>query len=126
MEFKDNDHILGIWYIEDKKKNVLITVIKRNDKWLGEVRFRYYIDSKAFKSNDKKSFYSFTLSSHLSNEEIKTSMETIVKQIASVMVDPFIDYLEINGGTRDLLLVAPDKKWMHMKRVSKEELDAYK
>lgn len=78
MEFHTGDYILGMWFMQNKEGNFMLSVVKRNEEWIGEYRFRYFVDKKTFGSKDKKSFYSMKLKGNQKESEIIKTMDKIM------------------------------------------------
>ena len=100
MNLTENDYILGIWFAEAKDGNNFVMTVKRDkDKpkqWTGEYRFRYKVDDKVFESEDKKSFYEFTISD-LTEEEVLAKIENIFNFI-KIGYSAKSEYIEIKGN----------------------------
>lgn len=99
MDIRQNDYILGVWFISSEDKDWLCTVVKRDGKWVGEYRFRYYADDKVFDSDDKKSFYTFEAEGDLPEELIKERIDTIAQKMTEldIWAGSTLQYVDVRG-----------------------------
>ena len=94
----------------------MITLIRRNDNYEGELRFRYYRDN----DEDEKSFYGMNFKT---NDE-KVAIETVIgvichsNSIPSNLVPGLIsyDFLEVGGDMMKFVEEAKKQKkpWLQM------------
>src|SRR3990167_671736 len=125
MEIKETDYILGIWFAEDKNGNNFIMLVKRDKntpkEWIGEYRFRYKVDDKIFDSDDKKSFYEFSIID-LTEKEVLAKIESFFESI-KIVYSFKNEYVEIKGDVQKFMFRAAQAEWMNLKRLSKEEAE---
>ena len=101
MELKEDDYILGCWFAVDPDDNDWLMTIKRKQddplNWTGEYRFRYRVDNKVFQSQDRKSFYSFTITNQ-TEEQVIEQLNKLVDMIRE-QYSKFFKYTEIKGNS---------------------------
>jgi predicted RNase H-like HicB family nuclease len=110
MEFKDGDYILGIWFMSNKGGNFILSVVKRNEKWIGEYRFRYFRDNKTFGSKDKKSFYSMELHEGSTEQEIMTGIDEVIEGFGKSYQPDVVDKILIQSTDMNKLMFEMAKK----------------
>lgn len=114
MEIKDNDYIVGMWFAEAKNgDNWQLTLLKRDNKWLGEYRFRYKVDEKVFDSKDKKSFYSFTIDGKMKEKEVIAKLNKLFELIK--IKYPKGKFVEVKGDMDKFMYVMAQEKFIHIK-----------
>lgn len=125
MEMREDDYILGIWFISWETGDWMLTAIKRDNKWLGEFRFRYCSDeSKAlFDGKDRKSFYTLSIEDK-SEDEVRTVLnemfEVFKKNCPHTITHA--EHVPIEGSFEDFLMIMSNVSWCHIKTMKKEEV----
>lgn len=128
MEFHEKDYILGVWFAAKRNgDNWMMTILKRNGEWLGEYRFRYAEDTKAFHSNDRKSFYGLKIDGSLPEEDVILKMSEFFDIIKREYNDES-DFVEIKGDVQKFMFQLAQRPWAHIKTIntagkSKEEVE---
>lgn len=84
IDLNENTYCLGLWYLEGDGKDWLAAVTRDGDGPMTlRYRFRYYVDDKAFDSNDRKNWYKATCPPHLTEDEIVASIDALVSKMVS-------------------------------------------
>lgn len=83
MRIGENDYVLGMWVIpsQDNTKDFMLTAVKRDDTWVVEYRFRYYMDKKVFGSSDRKSVYSFQVEGSAPESKVITLIDKLTGEV---------------------------------------------
>lgn len=125
MEMKEDDYILGVWFAEAPNNDNFMLTLKRDDSpknWIGEYRFRYLVDDKAFNSDDKKSFYGIKIKDKTENQVIK-EMNKALKYVHKEKYTKRNEFVEIKGGLEKFMFRLAQQDWANVKQVSKEEYE---
>ncbi len=126
MEIFKDDYILGQWFMDTPELpgDVMVMVIKRSDKWVGEVRIRRIVDEKIFGSQDKKVYL---------NIEIEDSPdEAVINKINGYMKDIMkypefsgnplkVDFVDVRGDFFKWMEAAKDRSWFNLKIIDKKD-----
>lgn len=81
IELHEGDYVAAVFVVHGKEGNVLAMLtrpVAAAETWCLQFRFRYYVDTRVFESDDRKSFYTVTLDGAKTEEEI-------IAQIAEAM-----------------------------------------
>lgn len=115
MQINDTDYILGVWFIEHDKSNVM-SILKRDtdeNNWVGELRFRHFVDNKVFDSEDKKTVYEITVKNKTENEVIEMQAKWM-NEASGLSLMPLVDHFIVKGDSKKFMEMALTKEWMHM------------
>lgn len=115
MQINENDYVLGVWFIEHDKSNVM-SIFKRDDdenNWIGELRFRHFIDDKVFGSEDKKTVYDITVKNKTEDEVIEMQAKWM-HEASGLSLASTIDHFIVKGDGKKFMEMALTKEWMHM------------
>lgn len=115
MEFKKDDYILAYWFAADKDGNDwMITVIKRDNEWIAEYRFRYRKDEKIFGSKDEKNYYSFKIPA---SEPENLVIEKINKifEIIKLRYSECATFTEVKGDIDKFIYLLAQEKFSNIK-----------
>jgi hypothetical protein len=124
MELKEGDYILGFWVLEAKDMNWLCCVVKRDGKWIGEYRFRYYQDNKTFHSKDKKSFYRMEIKGDLPEEQVLSGIDTVVESFRPVFKATNYDKVLVQSSDiQKAMFKLAQLPCMNMKSVHKDDTE---
>lgn len=127
MELFKEDYVVGVWFAEKKDYgNFQLTVIKRNGAWLGEYRFRYYVDHKIHGSNDKKSFYTIQPPPETTEEQIIGMGNLITQKLKEIMGCEITEYVEVRGDMDKFLFRLAQKDWFHFKKIDTKDPEQVK
>lgn len=122
MEIKDTDYILGVWYSESKRGNIMVTVKKDiATGWQCECRLRQYVDSKAFDSKDKKSVYNISFDNKFTDEQVIERVTELYKTKFLVLFPNNYEYVEIKGGQDKFVYELAKRDWSSIKIMDKAE-----
>lgn len=125
MEILKGDYIVGMWFAEKKDNcNFQMTILKRNGKWLGEYRFRYYVDHQVFDSTDKKSWYTVTPPDNTTEEKVIEIGNEMLERLKDKMGFNFTEYVEVKGDFKKLLYKAGQTTWFHFKKIHKDDKES--
>ena len=116
MELKENDYIVGVWFLHNEISDIMITLIKREEKWLLSVRLRFYRDDKVWGSEDKKKFFTLPVPSCLTEEKVIEDVK-ILAEAAEREFNYKIEYLEIKGDFNKFMFLMAEQPWAHIKTI---------
>lgn len=129
IEFKPGRYIHGIWFVCNKSMDWMACVWRdpkmHDGKWVLTYRHRYYVDTKAFDSADRKSWYEF-LCSHDDVAGVQQDVDAMADLIRQTMpgkgqTEAYFALFECDGGDPSIPSKMLGHPWMHPKQVSKEE-----
>ena len=127
MEIKKGDYVVGIWFADKPDEcNFQLTILKRDGKWLGEYRFRYYVDHQVFGSTDKKSWYTVTPPDDATEEKVIEVGNEMLKGLKDKMGFEFTEYVEVKGDFDKMLFKAGQTDWFHIKKINKDDKEGMK
>jgi len=124
MEFEETDYILGIWFGERKGEHNYLVTAKRDEDgyWSVQIRFRQFVDTKAFGSQDPKSFAGFkTKTPWLPEEKVKAQCDSLFGVAKTMFGFTFTEYVEIKGDVHKFMFKLAMTDWGNMKILSKEQ-----
>jgi hypothetical protein len=125
MEIKNTDYILGVWFSENKRGNILVTVKKDVvTGWECECRLRLYVDEKVFDSDDKKTVYRISFDSGLTEEQIAEKVTKLFKTKFLVLFPNNYEFVEIKGGMDKFIYEIAKRGWSSIKRMDKAEYES--
>jgi hypothetical protein len=114
MEINETDYILGVWHGEGKNRNVLITLKKSSDGWIGEARLREIKDDKIFES-DTKGFWTLNITDRTEEEVITDIQELMERMKRESFIDTY-EFIEIKGNGEKFLFKIAQEPWAHIER----------
>ena len=120
MELTVDTYIMGVWFLEHKVGNIMMTVYKDNkdsDEWKGEIRVRAYVDNQVFGSQDKKDFYQRSWPKGYSAENVKKDVDTLMKLYTDAYPPDVKDYIEVNGDGEKMVELLAKASWANMKKL---------
>lgn len=102
MKLEQDDHIIGVWVAQDKvHNNFLMMLLRRDDQYICNYRFRYVRDDKIFDCNDERSCYGVTISATESKTEVLSKLHSIFDVIKTHY--PSAEYFQIEGSFSDFI-----------------------
>lgn len=116
----NTSYMVGMWFIGTGDMDWMAQLYKDkgDERWKFSFRFRYYEDETAFDSHDRKSFYTGTFPSYLSEEDATAAAvgaaDIIAKLLDNVIVD---ESLIVKGDLNKFqeVLEANPRNWVHLK-----------
>jgi hypothetical protein len=125
MEIKDTDYILGVWFSESKRGNIMVTVKKDIDTgWECECRLRQYVDEKVFDSDDKKTVYNIAFDNKFTDEQVIEKISRLYKTKFLVLFPDNYEFVEIKGGMDKFIYEIAKQGWSSIKRMDKAEYES--
>jgi hypothetical protein len=125
MEIKDTDYILGVWFSESKRGNIMVTVKKDIDTgWECECRLRQYVDEKVFDSDDKKTVYNIAFDNKFTDEQVIEKISRLYKTKFLVLFPDNYEFVEIRGGADKFMFELAKRDWSNIKRMDKAEYES--
>lgn len=115
MQIDDADYVLGVWFIEHDKGNVISTLKRDDDEnnWIGELRFRHFVDNKIFGSEDKKTVCEISVKNKTEEEVIEMQTKWM-NEAAALNLSLTIDHFIVKGDVKKFMEMALTKEWMHI------------
>jgi len=126
MEIFKDDYILGQWFMDTPELpgDAMVMVIKRADKWIGEVRIRKIVDEKIFGSQDKKNFLNIEIEDSPEDvviNKIDGYMKEVMKYPGFSGADLRVDFVDVRGDFFKWIEAAKDRDWFNLKIMDKKD-----
>lgn len=79
IELKTGDYFLGCWTLHSPIRNWLAIIVKRDDRWLIQYRFRYFKDDKiGTDSKDERKFFAVSCDGDTPESKVIDNLRTIM------------------------------------------------
>lgn len=119
MDINEDDYILAFAFLDDPSfGNIMMTVKRSNEKFIGETRIRKYnLESKTpFDGKDEKETATYELKVKTEDEALK-KLETLFESVKSERVFSFttVDFQIVKGDMHTFMQILKTKPYVHMK-----------
>ncbi len=121
MQFLKDDYIIGYWFSSNENDdNVTFCLIRRNDEYIIENRFRYNKSDDGdnpFSDKDEKKFYTYSVSvNKASEDEMINHIDHLFKLSQSMGgFNVQSDHFRVDGDAMKFIEVAKTKEYFHIK-----------
>jgi hypothetical protein len=113
-------YVEALWYFDIPGGNVTGVVMRDalDRPWYALFRFRYYRDSRAFNSNDDRSWTRLAVSSDVALDPLegpRLAMKVrIVFEATAAMAGSPLDWIEVRGGIHEAMAALATRPWAHV------------
>jgi hypothetical protein len=123
MEIRPNDHLIGVYFIENRKANATCWIKKTEGEtcFHAEIRFRIFKDDLIYDSDDDKHFFDLSAEDEGDKEQIIKDMKSATRACFHNFMGLQLreEYLSIEGDFHKLLEVAKTVDWLNFKMTPK-------
>ena len=117
IHLAEDTQVAALWFADGKTMNFMAAITRQPGEplWRMQCRFRHYRDSRAFNSNDERTWYEGEVKPDMPVEVAVRNFDTIV-QLLCTAAGLSCEHFAIYGTGLDAIARIKDRPWFQMRK----------